>query len=174
MHGDPWRGGEKHSITSFAPHNCGMPQNNNHVRTDARPGEQLGGELSAVPPPFPEDHHVNSGIKPVSNAGCEGPVPSKKGGDSEYDFMNKPPYNWKSGSDKFVPKYATWVLATSQDPTSSQTIVSPNGECWCGSVAFEIRGDPVDAKPCHCRWCLYLRGAPFQWAVIFPEVSMYA
>jgi hypothetical protein len=39
-------------------------------------------------------------------------------------------------------------------------------------VAFEIHGDPLDAKHCHCRQCQRLHGAPFQWAVIFPKTSV--
>lgn len=45
-------------------------------------------------------------------------------------------------------------------------------QCWCGNVAFEFHGDPVDAKHCHCKQCQHLHGAPFQWAVIFPKVCL--
>jgi len=44
--------------------------------------------------------------------------------------------------------------------------------CFCGSVSFEVHGDPLDAKHCHCRQCQKLHGAPFQWAVIFPKTSV--
>lgn len=39
--------------------------------------------------------------------------------------------------------------------------------CRCGSVRYEVRADPVDAKVCHCRTCQSLHGAPMQWAAIF-------
>lgn len=70
-------------------------------------------------------------------------------------------------------------------PNTTRTLVpydcSPTGtnrhsctharrQCWCGNVAFEFHGDPVDAKHCHCKQCQHLHGAPFQWAVIFPKV----
>ena len=46
-------------------------------------------------------------------------------------------------------------------------------QCWCGNIAFEFHGDPLDAKHCHCRQCQHLHGAPFQWAVIFPKVCVW-
>jgi hypothetical protein len=39
--------------------------------------------------------------------------------------------------------------------------------CFCGAVGYEVHGDPVDAKLCHCRGCQTLHGAPMQWAAIF-------
>jgi hypothetical protein len=39
--------------------------------------------------------------------------------------------------------------------------------CQCGTVEYEVRTDPVDAKLCHCRDCQTLHGAPAQWAAIF-------
>jgi hypothetical protein len=39
--------------------------------------------------------------------------------------------------------------------------------CHCGAVGYEVRGDPLDAKLCHCRDCQRLHGAPMQWAAIF-------
>ncbi|MEJ2087748.1 MAG: GFA family protein [Gammaproteobacteria bacterium] len=39
--------------------------------------------------------------------------------------------------------------------------------CHCGAVRYEVAGDPVDAKICHCRDCRVLHGAPMQWAAIF-------
>ena len=39
--------------------------------------------------------------------------------------------------------------------------------CLCGTVRYEARADPVDAKICHCRTCQVLHGAPMQWAAIF-------
>jgi hypothetical protein len=49
--------------------------------------------------------------------------------------------------ESFVPKY--------------------RARCNCGSVRYEVRADPVDAKICHCTECRVLHGAPMQWAAIF-------
>ena len=45
-------------------------------------------------------------------------------------------------------------------------------ECHCGTVRYEVRADPVDAKICHCRNCQVLHGAPMQWAVIFNKCDV--
>ncbi|TNF88260.1 MAG: GFA family protein [Gammaproteobacteria bacterium] len=42
-----------------------------------------------------------------------------------------------------------------------------HASCHCGTVRYEARADPVDAKLCHCRDCQVLHGAPMQWAAIF-------
>jgi hypothetical protein len=39
--------------------------------------------------------------------------------------------------------------------------------CYCKTVQYEVRADPVDAKICHCLVCKKLHGAPMQWAAIF-------
>ena len=79
------------------------------------------------------------------------------GGDSEPDFMSKPPYSWQS--DSFKPTYRV--------------------ACWCGKVQFDVQGDPANAKACHCKvsaddrralngqTCQHLHGAAFQHAVLF-------
>ncbi|KAG1804762.1 Mss4-like protein [Suillus plorans] len=97
--------------------------------------------------------------KPIPDTGWRGspPIPSSDGGDSEKDWMSKPPYNWLpargvSGEELFKTKYES--------------------SCWCGAVRFAFAGDPFDAKYCHCRQCQQLHGAPFQWAVIFPKTSV--
>jgi hypothetical protein len=46
-------------------------------------------------------------------------------------------------------------------------IAKYHARCQCGSVRYEVRADPVDAKICHCRVCQVLHGAPMQWAAIF-------
>lgn len=45
--------------------------------------------------------------KDFPDTGWEGDLPSKEGGDYEKDFMNKPPYFWKS--DKFEVTYTSCV-----------------------------------------------------------------
>jgi hypothetical protein len=100
-------------------------------------------------PPDPAQDHHSKPKKDIPYTGWDSPVPSKDGGEGEPDFLNKPPYHWSS--DAFVPKYRS--------------------ECWCGAVAFELHGDPLDAKHCHCRQCQRLHGAPFQWAVLFAKTA---
>ena len=46
-------------------------------------------------------------------------------------------------------------------------------QCHCGAVAYEVGGEPVDAKICHCRDCQVLHGAPMQWAVIFDKLALF-
>ena len=46
-------------------------------------------------------------------------------------------------------------------------IAKYEARCYCHSVRYEVRADPVDAKICHCRECQVLHGAPMQWAAIF-------
>ncbi|EKM57758.1 uncharacterized protein PHACADRAFT_90575 [Phanerochaete carnosa HHB-10118-sp] len=128
-----------------------MSQEHSRVKPNAHPeAEVREGEHSTIPHPPPEDRHEKLRYKPTPDTGWTAPIPSRQGGDTEHDFLTKPPYSWTS--DKFVPKYFS--------------------ECWCGNVAFEFHGDPVDAKHCHCRQCQHLHGAPFQWAVIFPKTSV--
>ncbi|KAH9856507.1 Mss4-like protein [Lenzites betulinus] len=123
-----------------------------NVHQDTRSSEGLLEHQSDTSHHPPEDHVADARPDQVSNTGWRGPIPSQKGGGDEDDFVHKPPYDWKSDRDLFKPKYTC--------------------ECWCGNLAFEFHGDPVDAKYCHCRDCQSLHGAPFQWAVIFPKTSV--
>lgn len=41
--------------------------------------------------------------------------------------------------------------------------------CYCGRVKYEVKGDPINSKLCHCRGCQLLHGAPFEWVSIFPK-----
>ncbi|KAI0346557.1 hypothetical protein BDW22DRAFT_1322973 [Trametopsis cervina] len=129
-----------------------MPDAQQHVQPNAHPSAPIHtGPHSTIPHPPPEDARGGH-TKPIPDTGWVGPVPSRDGGDGEEDFLSKPPYGWTSEGGLFVAKYVV--------------------ECWCGNVAFEFHGDPVDAKHCHCRQCQSLHGAPFQWAVIFPKTSV--
>ncbi|KAI0360094.1 hypothetical protein OH77DRAFT_1509296 [Trametes cingulata] len=116
------------------------------------PKKKPDGPHSEIPHPPPEDHHQVAPNKPFPYTGWDGPIPSQQGGNTEEDFMHKPPYAWKPKDDAFKAKYYS--------------------QCWCGNVAFEFHGDPIDAKHCHCKQCQHLHGAPFQWAVIFPKTSV--
>ncbi|KAI0050462.1 hypothetical protein FA95DRAFT_1536246 [Auriscalpium vulgare] len=124
------------------------------VQPNAHPeSEPKQGQHSDIPRPPPEHDPAQVDVKKdIPDTGWTGPVPSRNGGSGEGDFMNKPPYFWNSEGDKFTPKYVS--------------------ECWCGNVKFEVHGDPLDAKHCHCKQCQGLHGAPFQWAVIFPKTSV--
>ncbi|KAG1733594.1 Mss4-like protein [Suillus paluster] len=134
------------------------------LTTNAHPESQAKtGPHSSIYHPPPEDHthHQDhpSDKKSIPDTGWRGspPIPSSNGGDSEKDWMSKPPYNWtpargQDGEELFKTKYES--------------------SCWCGAVRFAFSGDPLDAKHCHCRQCQRLHGAPFQWAVIFPKTSV--
>lgn len=76
---------------------------NAHSASDSHPGEH-----SAIHHPPPEDHtKANPAEKEIPDTGWIGrpAIPSEKGGEEEEDFLNKPPYTWKSEGDKFVRKY---------------------------------------------------------------------
>ncbi|KAI0710083.1 Mss4-like protein [Earliella scabrosa] len=133
-----------------------MSSNQDRVHPNVHPEahrSQPDGSHSDVHHPPPEDDPLlRPTNKSVPDTGWRGSIPSQHGGDQEEDFMNKPPYHWKSEGNLFKPKYYS--------------------QCWCGNIAFEFHGDPVDAKHCHCKQCQHLHGAPFQWAVIFPKTSV--
>ncbi|KAH9838371.1 Mss4-like protein [Rhodofomes roseus] len=128
---------------------------NGRVRPNVHPEAPVHkGSQSHIPHPPPEDHPKRDTYQTheIADTGWRGELPSKQGGTYEKDYMHKPPYEWKGEDDLFKPKYYS--------------------QCWCGHVAFEFHGDPLDAKHCHCRQCQRLHGAPFQWAVIFPKTSV--
>jgi hypothetical protein len=131
---------------------------NVHLESQIKTGPHYYSHHSS---PRDHTHQVDhlTGKKSIPNTGWHGspPIPSSDGGDSEKDWMSKPPYNWspERGTDSeelFKTKYES--------------------SCWCGAVRFAFAGDPFDAKHCHCRQCQWLHGAPFQWAVIFPKTSV--
>ncbi|KAF7971010.1 hypothetical protein HWV62_22277 [Athelia sp. TMB] len=119
------------------------------IQPNAHPDRKTTqGEHSAI-------HHppdADAPRKAFPDTGWDGPIPSADGGEEEADYMHKPPYHWESVGAKFAAKYTS--------------------ACLCGNVEFEVHGDPLDAKHCHCRSCQKLHGAPFQWAVIFPKMSV--
>ncbi|KAG2140132.1 Mss4-like protein [Suillus clintonianus] len=130
------------------------------LATDAHTESQTKtGPHSSIHHTPPEDHTHQADKKSIPDTGWRGspPIPSSDGGDSEKDWMSKPPYNWSpargpDGEELFKTKYES--------------------SCWCGAVRFAFAGDPFDAKHCHCRQCQRLHGAPFQWAAIFPKTSV--
>lgn len=83
-----------------------------HVQPNAHPESDVKrGEHSTIPHPPPEDHPKNDPVvhKPIPDTGWRGQpsLPSQQGGTGETDFMNKPPYWWKSEGDKFKVKYVS-------------------------------------------------------------------
>lgn len=92
-------------------------QNTKNIRPNAHPESELKkGEHSMIPHPPPEDYHAHGfsheDIKPTPDTGWRGQpdVPSQEGGDYEADFLNKPPYDWRSEGDLFKAKYTSYVV----------------------------------------------------------------
>ena len=42
------------------------------------------------------------------------------------------------------------------------------GGCLCGSVRFEVKGDPEMFHACHCRNCQLMTGSAFTICLYFP------
>mmetsp|Transcript_22679 Transcript_22679/g.43053 ORF Transcript_22679/g.43053 Transcript_22679/m.43053 type:complete len:205 (-) Transcript_22679:862-1476(-) len=53
------------------------------------------------------------------------------------------------------------------DNDSNNTYYSAS--CYCGRVQYQVLGDPLASKICHCRACQMLHGAPFEWVSIFEK-----
>jgi hypothetical protein len=66
-----------------------------------------------------------------------------------------------------MPADDDWKLAPPYARGDPDFTAAYRAQCYCGTVGYEVRSDPVDAKLCHCPLCQSLHGAPFQWAVIF-------
>jgi hypothetical protein len=64
-----------------------------------------------------------------------------------------------STENGFGPEYASL--------DDSAFVPKYQASCFCGCMRYEVSGDPVDAKLCHCRACQTLHGAPMQWVAIF-------
>jgi len=43
------------------------------------------------------------------------------------------------------------------------------GECFCGSIAVEVRGEPVAQGYCHCQSCRSMAGAPVRGFTVWPK-----
>ncbi len=44
-----------------------------------------------------------------------------------------------------------------------------SGKCFCGTVAIEVKGDPVDMGYCHCEACRSYSGAPVNAFTLWKE-----
>lgn len=48
------------------------------------------------------------------------------------------------------------------------------GGCYCGTVRYEIEGEPVTGGQCHCRACQHFSGgAPNLFVLVDPEAFRY-
>jgi len=47
-----------------------------------------------------------------------------------------------------------------------------SASCYCGRVRYDVRGDPITSKLCHCVGCQLLHGAPFEWVAIFAKENV--
>lgn len=43
------------------------------------------------------------------------------------------------------------------------------GTCFCGSVAIEVEGEPLEMGYCHCSSCRWYSGAPLVAFTLWPE-----
>jgi hypothetical protein len=41
------------------------------------------------------------------------------------------------------------------------------GGCRCGSIRYEVTGDPVASVACHCRDCQYVSGGGANYSMVF-------
>ena len=46
------------------------------------------------------------------------------------------------------------------------------GHCHCGSIRYEIRGEPIYSALCHCSDCRRSAGAPVVGWAAYPETSL--
>ena len=65
------------------------------------------------------------------------------------------------------PEHSMTFGAAYASPDDEGFTVKYRARCYCDTVRYEVRADPVDAKICHCGDCRVLHGAPMQWAAIF-------
>jgi hypothetical protein len=77
-----------------------------------------------------------------------------------------PSISWK----ELPPYHNNFSQVCDQKTSMSQeneTINFYNASCYCGRVQYEVQGEPISSKLCHCRGCQMLHGAPFEWVSIF-------
>lgn len=109
--------------------------------TDVYPDTRLEQhtDYSLMPHPPAEDRHEKKqGQKATTpDTGWRGQpaIPSQNGGDYEKDFINMPPYSWKSEDDIFQCHYRSSVHCTHF--VVLEHAYTPSNcncrECWCGN-----------------------------------------
>ena len=72
--------------------------------------------------------------------------------------------NWREN-----PPYQAHFSAPPPSITEASTKKIYSASCFCGRVQYQVLGDPMSSKLCHCRGCQMLHGAPFEWVAIFPK-----
>jgi hypothetical protein len=73
-------------------------------------------------------------------------------------------HTWKNVSP-YRPDFGGGAVQSVSDGNNSTYSAS----CYCGRVQYQVLGDPLAAKICHCRACQMLHGAPFEWVSIFEK-----
>jgi hypothetical protein len=46
------------------------------------------------------------------------------------------------------------------------------GGCYCGSLQYEVAGDPLDAAICHCKSCQRQTGSAFSVVIAVPRGTL--
>jgi hypothetical protein len=47
-----------------------------------------------------------------------------------------------------------------------------NGECRCGQVRFQVRGEPVLTMACHCTGCQRMTASAFSLSALYPNSNL--
>ncbi|PSR72929.1 hypothetical protein PHLCEN_2v11166 [Hermanssonia centrifuga] len=105
-----------------------MTHSEQRIKPNVHPeGDVHQGKFSAIPHPLPEDHHARPQFKPIPDTGWKGQpsVPSQSGGSDEVDFLNKPPYFWKSEGSAGAETFLLNFMVT-QSTQSTVTVDSVN------------------------------------------------
>jgi hypothetical protein len=53
-----------------------------------------------------------------------------------------------------------------------KTMPKHEGGCYCGSLKYEVAGDPLDTAICHCKSCQRQTGSDFSVVIAVPRGSL--
>ncbi|KAL7558167.1 hypothetical protein ACA910_016221 [Epithemia clementina (nom. ined.)] len=77
------------------------------------------------------------------------------------------------GNDKAAAasndEHHNYHTSNSNNNNNNNNEVHYQASCHCGRVQYEVIGDPLNAKLCHCRGCQKLHGAPLEWVAVFAK-----
>jgi hypothetical protein len=76
--------------------------------------------------------------------------------------------NWRE-QHPYAPNFSPSVNAKNKEESSPALYPAT---CFCGRVKYEVRGEPMSSKLCHCTGCQLLHGAPFEWVSIFQKENV--